>query len=313
MKLTKMYPNWFKSLKKEENSPERHENIYNTAIHASFHNPIHGGDPWGKGNAFGVYTSRQETPTGAIYTYPGGVTSEHKKDMTPVDHIRRAQNHWMTARTELELQAPTPENLTMKNSHKIAASHHFAEAARKAFYNSYGLDHKVSPDEAESWRPSELEPISKERIIFKRPDHDTILEEERGTGSIYHYRGSYRGTDDPIRTYFSHFINQENEPMNLRELYLEHIKTSHIFRQHAEDIYENRLHEDLQKNHDTVLGLLGASRDHKDAADMIKNILTNQTLQDRSSDYRIKSWAQEDNEKMRIEFRNRFNHELPEN
>jgi len=314
MKLTKMYPNWFKSLKKEENSPESHENMYKDAMEMSFHNPIHGGDPWGMGNDFGTYTSRQETPTGAIYTYPGGVTSEHKKDMTPIDHIRRARNHWNQVETS-SYKAKQRRALSSTGQkilgHETAATHHFAEAGRKAFYNSYGLDHKVSPDEAESWKPAELEPVSKEKFSDLFPG-------AQGQGVVYTYGGSNRLSGRPLYSTFYHYLDKDNKPMNLRQLFNVHhfsakeikLKAQKAFDHYTDD--QNLLGQLTwdPKKYETVLGLLGASRTHQEAANMIRKVIEEEQGHDIEYKKPLNDYTRS---KERIIFQKHFGYELPEN
>jgi len=300
MKLTKMYPNWFKSLKKEENSPEdlSHENIYKNAMAMSFHNPHHGGDPWGKENDFGPYTFREITPTGAIYKYGGGVSSEHKKDMTPMDHWNKALSHWVDALQSTQNyfntitdRGPDYPQVTVQTAnniydnakaHSAAASHHAAEAGRKAFYLGHGLDPRMKPEEYESWKPPEFEPVRKQHLGAKNQ------------GVIHTYSGNHSVIISP-------FTNDKGEPMDLRALHKTHTELRDALKlmaveQHNSDTFR----DDPQRKHDVVMGLIGASRTHREVANLINEIRIEEALTSKPS-------------KKRIDFQRRFGHELPKN
>jgi len=306
MKLTKMYPNWFKSLKKEENlSHSENEKLYKDAMETTWWHPQHSADLWGEGNASGTYASREITPTGGIkYNYDGGVSSEHNQKMSPAEHMAQAMHHRNQANLAWNPEAHSvypPNNLestrkaTEHFSHKAAASHHAAEAARKAFYNSYGLDHRVSPDEAESWKPPEFYPVNRKKLSG---------ENQWGDGVIHHYSGSYPDTGEPISTVFYHYPSINDRPMNLRSLHDVHSQAAHRFRLKANEAFDTSPHSDPKENHDTVIGLLAAARDHQDAANMIRKILTEERVDRLKRSFK--------HSKERENFRSRFGHTLPE-
>jgi len=262
MKLTKMYPNWFKSLKKEENPSAgfpSNEKIHQEALGLSFHNPIHGGDPLGNGNPYGTYTSEKMTPNGFTYHYPGGVTAEHKdwSMMSAYDHLNQAKHHINQAELKERYPGHYPGAAL---SHRAAATHH---AARAAYMSSpeYINEPHMRLTYINKWTPKTFKPVHEEKLL---PGSNG--------GSTYTFKGTSRD-GEPIKTTIAHWLGN-GEPMNLRNLRDVNAQFRDQFQSQAEDAYKNPHHSDPQKNHEAVVSYIAASRAHRDAADIIDKIIS---------------------------------------